>query len=91
MDEQRNTHTPQAEPTAHRDAIDINDFVFAATGARVRRLTLPDGTYWFPAVDICRNLGFAHVGSALRNMADTANSGSAETVLSQHSLSVPAG
>lgn len=35
--------TPSQQPTgAKRDAIDINDFVFAATGARVRRLTLPD-------------------------------------------------
>ncbi|WP_328838105.1 Bro-N domain-containing protein [Streptomyces europaeiscabiei] len=89
MHEQNNT--PQEEPTAHQDAIDINDFVFAATGARLRRLTLPDGTYWFPAVDICRNLGFAHVGSALRNIADTANFGSAESVLRQHTLSIPAG
>ncbi|MEU0207849.1 hypothetical protein ABZ235_08950 [Streptomyces canus] len=38
------------------DAIDINDFVFAATGARVRRLTMPDGTHWFPAVDVCKEL-----------------------------------
>ncbi|WP_326580466.1 BRO-N domain-containing protein [Streptomyces sp. NBC_00481] len=89
MYEQNNT--PPEEATAHQDAIDINDFVFAATGARLRRLTLPDGTHWFPAVDVCRNLGFAHVGSALRNIADTTNFGSAESVLSAHSLSVPAG
>ncbi|MGW1667472.1 BRO-N domain-containing protein [Streptomyces sp. NPDC002324] len=68
MDEQKNTNTPQAEPTAHQDAIDINDFVFAATGARVRRLTLPDGTYWFPAVDVAGNLGYANTRDAVHNM-----------------------
>ncbi|WP_437114925.1 hypothetical protein [Streptomyces flaveolus] len=40
--------TPSEQPTgAKRDAIGINDFVFAATGARVRRLALPDGEHWF--------------------------------------------
>ncbi|MGW2636540.1 BRO-N domain-containing protein [Streptomyces sp. NPDC001348] len=73
------------------DAIEISDFVYAATGARVRRLTLPDGTHWFPAVDLCKHLGYAHVGSALRNIADTVNFGSAESVLQKHGLSVPAG
>ncbi|GGO86271.1 BRO-N domain-containing protein [Wenjunlia tyrosinilytica] len=47
------------------DAIDINDFVFAATGARVRRLTLPDGEHWFPAVDLCRNLGYVNTRQAV--------------------------
>ncbi|MFF1293136.1 MULTISPECIES: Bro-N domain-containing protein [unclassified Streptomyces] len=82
MNEQNNTR---------KDAIEISDFVFAATGARVRRLTLPDGTYWFPAVDVCRHLGYTHVGSALRNVADTANFSSVESVLQRHALSVPAG
>ncbi|MFJ7064303.1 Bro-N domain-containing protein [Streptomyces sp. NPDC101115] len=48
------------------DAIDIDDFVHAATGARLRRLTLPDGTHWFPAVDAARRLGFASAAKALR-------------------------
>ncbi|MEU9912256.1 Bro-N domain-containing protein [Streptomyces sp. NPDC051001] len=82
MNEQNNTR---------KDAIEISDFVFAATGARVRRLTLPDGTYWFPAVDVCRHLGYTHVGSALRNVADTANFSSVESVLQRHTLSIPAG
>ncbi|MFF9058987.1 Bro-N domain-containing protein [Streptomyces sp. NPDC014882] len=77
--------------TRRQDAIEINDFVFAATGARVRRLTTPDGTHWFPAVDVCRNLGYSHVGSALRNIADKANFASAESVLQKHTLDVPAG
>ncbi|WP_327728751.1 BRO family protein [Streptomyces sp. NBC_00487] len=66
MYEQNNT--PPKETTAHQDAIDINDFVFAATGARLRRLTLPDGTHWFPAVDVAGNLGYANTRDAVRNM-----------------------
>ncbi|MDX3527964.1 Bro-N domain-containing protein [Streptomyces sp. ID05-39B] len=89
MYEQNNT--PPDEATTQRDAIDINDFVFAATGARVRRLTTPDGTHWFPAVDVCRNLGYSHVGSALRNIADMANFASVESVLLKHTLGIPAG
>ncbi|MFJ4690980.1 Bro-N domain-containing protein [Streptomyces sp. NPDC088766] len=77
--------------TRRHDAIEISDFVFAATGARVRRLTTPDGTHWFPAVDVCRNLGYSHVGSALRNIADKANFASVESVLQKHTLDVPAG
>lgn len=58
-------------PTAPKqDAIDINDFVFAATGARVRRLTLPDGEHWFPAVDVARHLGYANTRDALRQHVD---------------------
>ncbi|MFE2377160.1 BRO family protein [Streptomyces sp. NPDC059398] len=54
------------EPMAHcRDAVDVSDFVYAATGARVRRLTLPDGTHWFPAVDVAGSLGYANTRQAL--------------------------
>lgn len=48
----------QPDPRTQRDAIDAGDFVYAATGARVRRLTMPDGTHWFPAVDVCKQLGY---------------------------------
>ncbi|MEU3074573.1 BRO family protein [Streptomyces laurentii] len=48
------------------DAIDVDDFVYAATGTRLRRLTLPDGTHWFPAVDAARQLGYASARQALR-------------------------
>ncbi|MFD9433933.1 Bro-N domain-containing protein [Streptomyces sp. NPDC060002] len=90
MYEQNNTPPPN-ESAAQQDAIDISDFVYASTGARVRRLTTPDGTHWFPAVDVCRNLGYAHVGSTLRNIADAANFDSVESVLQKHTLSIPAG
>jgi len=59
-------NTPPDESAAQRqDAIDINDFVFAATGARVRRLTLPDGEHWFPAADVANDLGYANTRQAL--------------------------
>ncbi|MEV5972060.1 Bro-N domain-containing protein [Streptomyces sp. NPDC051921] len=48
------------------NAIDIDDFVYAATGARLRRITLPDGTHWFPAVDVARRLGYTSARQALR-------------------------
>ncbi|MER5714252.1 Bro-N domain-containing protein [Streptomyces sp. NPDC002132] len=57
--------TPQDEPTARQDAIDINDFVFAATGARVRRLTTPEGEHWFVAADVATDLGYANTRQAL--------------------------
>ncbi|MFJ9021866.1 Bro-N domain-containing protein [Streptomyces sp. NPDC102259] len=64
MYEQNNTPPPD-KPAAQQDAIDINDFVFAATGARVRRLTTPDGEHWFPAVDVAAQLGYANTRDAL--------------------------
>ncbi|KOU63762.1 DNA-binding protein [Streptomyces sp. MMG1533] len=59
MYEQNNTGQRQ-------DAVDISDFVFAATGARVRRLTTPEGEHWFPAADVARNLGYANTRQALQ-------------------------
>ena len=56
--------TPPAR-AVQQDAIDINDFAYAATGARVRRLTMPDGTHWFPAVDVATGLGYANTRDAL--------------------------
>jgi len=43
---QARTGGPAQQPEAGRrhEAIDIGDFVYAATGDRVRRLTTPDGT-----------------------------------------------
>ncbi|MFB7515750.1 BRO family protein [Streptomyces sp. NPDC056144] len=50
------------------DAIDIDDMVYAATGARLRRLTAPDGTHWFPVVDVAKRLGYAGTREALRTV-----------------------
>ncbi|MGC5564896.1 BRO-N domain-containing protein [Streptomyces sp. FR-108] len=93
MYEQNKQNSPPRNTAAapRQDAIDVNDFVFAATGERLRRLTLPDGSHWFPAVDVCKQLGYIHTGSALRTVADEANFGSAESVLGRHTLSIPAG
>ncbi|NEA62763.1 Bro-N domain-containing protein [Streptomyces sp. SID12488] len=65
---EQNNNTPSDESTAQRqDAIDISDFVFAATGSRVRRLTMPDGEHWFPAADVAGELGYANTRDALRH------------------------
>jgi prophage antirepressor-like protein len=60
-------HMPPPDGAVHRqDAIEIGDFVYAATGARVRRLTTPDGRHWFPAVDVAGDLGYSNTRQALR-------------------------
>ncbi|MER6101412.1 Bro-N domain-containing protein [Streptomyces sp. NPDC001832] len=76
---------------ARRDAIDINDFVYGATGARVRRLTMPDGKHWFPAVDVCGQLGYTTPHKALRDHVPEKMRDFLETVTGSHGLSVPAG
>ncbi|MFF4040642.1 BRO family protein [Streptomyces sp. NPDC001816] len=62
---------PEQSAERKQDAIDINDFVFAATGARVRRLTLPDGEHWFPAADVAAKLGYSNTRHALRLHVDS--------------------
>ncbi|MFJ5260729.1 Bro-N domain-containing protein [Streptomyces sp. NPDC088387] len=73
------------------DAIDISDFVYAATGARVRRLTMPDGAHWFPAVDVCKQLGHSNSRQALSDHVPDAHRETLETVTGAYGLSVPAG
>ncbi|MER6783440.1 Bro-N domain-containing protein [Streptomyces sp. NPDC000658] len=58
--------TPPPGTAARQDAIDVNDFVFAATGARLRRLTTPDGEHWFVAADVAMELGYVNTRDALR-------------------------
>nr|WP_055546025.1 Bro-N domain-containing protein [Streptomyces sp. NBRC 110028] len=74
-----------------RDALDVNDFVYAATGARVRRLTLPNGEHWFPAADVCRELGYTTTRKALLDHVPEERRESLETVTTSHSLEIPAG
>ncbi|WP_426364937.1 BRO family protein [Streptomyces sp. E-08] len=50
------------------DAIDIDDLAYVATGARLRRLTAPDGAHWFPVVDVAKRLGYAGTREALRTV-----------------------
>ncbi|MEU2233080.1 BRO family protein [Streptomyces vietnamensis] len=50
------------------DAIDIDDLVHVATGAQLRRLTAPDGSHWFPVVDVAKRLGYAGTREALRTV-----------------------
>ncbi|MFF6781068.1 BRO family protein [Streptomyces sp. NPDC012510] len=81
----------QPNPRTQRDAIDAGDFVYAATGARVRRLTMPDGTHWFPAVDVCKELGYTTPRKALTDHVPEEHREILETVTGGHGLSVPAG
>jgi prophage antirepressor-like protein len=74
-----------------RGAIEISDFVYATTGVRLRRLTTPDGEHWFPAVDVCKHLGYAHTGSTLRNLVDPTFQSPTGSVLQRHTSSIPAG
>ncbi|MFG3047143.1 Bro-N domain-containing protein [Streptomyces sp. NPDC048241] len=73
------------------EAIDISDFVYAATGDRVRRLTMPDGTHWFPAVDVCRKLGHSNTSKALSDHVPEAHRETIETLTGGYTLGVPAG
>ncbi|MEU9239211.1 Bro-N domain-containing protein [Streptomyces sp. NPDC048385] len=81
----------KAKPAGRHEAIDISDFVYAATGARVRRLTVPDGRHWFPAVDVCKELGYTTPGKALADHVPEAHRECLETVTGGHGLSIPAG
>ncbi|MFJ3985750.1 BRO-N domain-containing protein [Streptomyces fungicidicus] len=73
------------------EAIDVSDFVYAATGARVRRLTMPDGTHWFPAVDVCKELGHTNSRQALADHLPDDHRETLETVSRAYGLSIPAG
>ncbi|MCX5199956.1 Bro-N domain-containing protein [Streptomyces sp. NBC_00237] len=61
---------PEDAAERKQDAIEVGDFVYAATGSRVRRVTLPDGEHWFPAADVATQLGYANTRDALRNRVD---------------------
>ncbi|WP_130796802.1 BRO family protein [Streptomyces otsuchiensis] len=87
MDEE---HLPP-DAVERRDAIDVDDFIYAATGARVRRLVLPDGTPWFPAADVCRSLGYPTTRKALLDHVPERHREILETVTARHGLAVPAG
>ncbi|MFF4487473.1 Bro-N domain-containing protein [Streptomyces sp. NPDC001544] len=73
------------------EAIDVSDFVYAATGARVRRLTMPDGAHWFPAVDVCKQLGHTNPQKALSDHVPEEHRESLETLTGGYGLSIPAG
>ncbi|MFD4603896.1 BRO family protein [Streptomyces sp. NPDC058464] len=86
-----NEPSKKAKPAGSHEAIDISDFVYAATGARVRRLTMPDGKHWFPAVDVCKELGYANSRKALADHVPEEHRECIESVTGGYTLSVPAG
>ncbi|POX56805.1 DNA-binding protein [Streptomyces sp. Ru71] len=86
-----NEPSKRPDRTERHEAIDISDFVYAATGARVRRLTMPDGSHWFPAVDVCKELGHSNTQKALSDHVPEAHREILETLTGGYGLSVPAG
>ncbi|MFQ6146203.1 Bro-N domain-containing protein [Streptomyces seoulensis] len=86
-----NEPSKQPESTGRHEAIDVSDFVYAATGARVRRLTMPDGAHWFPAVDVCKELGHTNSRQALADHVPEGHREILETVTGAYGLSIPAG
>ncbi|MFJ3643869.1 BRO family protein [Streptomyces sp. NPDC090108] len=86
-----NEPSKQPDSAARHEAIDVSDFVYAATGDRVRRLTMPDGTHWFPAVDVCKRLGHSNPQKALADHVPEEHREMLETLTGGYGLSVPAG
>ncbi|MER7489277.1 Bro-N domain-containing protein [Streptomyces sp. NPDC126497] len=86
-----NEPSKQPGSTERTGAIDISDFVHAATGERVRRLTMPNGSHWFPAVDVCKSLGYTTPRKALLDHVPEDHRDNLETVTGSHGLSIPAG
>ncbi|MFF0963813.1 BRO-N domain-containing protein [Streptomyces sp. NPDC003703] len=86
-----NEPSRKPHPVQRHGAIDINDFVYASTGSRIRRLTMPDGSHWFPAVDVCRQLGHSNARQALSDHVPEEHREILETVTGAYGLSVPAG
>lgn len=52
---------------------------------------MPDGSHWFPAADVCEQLGYTTTRKALLDHVPEAHRDFLETVTGSHSLSVPAG
>lgn len=73
------------------EAIEISDFVHTATGARIRRLTMPDGSHWFPAADVCRQLGYSNTSQAIADHVADADRVDLQGLSAGYTLSVPAG
>ncbi|NDZ81379.1 Bro-N domain-containing protein [Streptomyces sp. SID10853] len=87
MDQQ----STQPDRRTRAEAMDISDFVYGATGTRLRRLTMPDGSHWFPAVDVCRELGYSNSRTAVRDHVPDRHRDIIETVAGAYGLSIPAG
>lgn len=86
-------HPRSAEPAPveAQDAIEIGDFVYAATGARIRRLTMSDGTHWFPASDVCRHLGYSNTAQTVATHVPTVDVTDLDSLCQVYTVSIPAG
>jgi prophage antirepressor-like protein len=52
---------------------------------------MPDGSHWFPAVDVCKELGHTNTQKALSDHVPADHRETLETLTGGYSLSVPAG
>lgn len=84
-------HDTTSTAVPRTDAIDINDFVYGATGARVRRLTMPDGSHWFPAADVLGELGYTNPRKTLKDHVPDEFRTQLESVTTRYGSDVPAG
>ncbi|MFI1355084.1 BRO family protein [Streptomyces sp. NPDC020898] len=84
-------HDTTSSTAPQTDAIDINDFVYGATGARVRRLTMPDGSHWFPAADVLGELGYTNPRKTLKDHVPDEFRTQLESVTTRYGSDVPAG
>ena len=80
-----------AAAAPRRDAIEISDFVYAATGARIRRLTMPDGTHWFPAADVSRHLGHLNTAKTVADHVPAADRMPLQGLTERYNVRIPAG
>ncbi|WP_259454221.1 BRO-N domain-containing protein [Streptomyces ginkgonis] len=76
---------------SHRDAIDISDFVYAATGTRIRRLSTPDGEHWFPVTDVLKGLGYTNPAKTLSDHVPAEAQAKLSCLTKTYTLDVPAG
>lgn len=86
-----NMNDQQPQPVPRHEAIDIGDFVFAATGARVRRLTTPEGEHWFPAADVIKELGYTNTTKTLNDHVPPDSRTFLGTLTGSNGSLVPAG
>ncbi|WP_405796934.1 Bro-N domain-containing protein [Streptomyces sp. NBC_01506] len=86
-----NKHIQPSDTAARHEAIDIGDFVYGATGTRIRRLTMPDGSHWFPVADVLGELGYTNPRKTLKDHVPEAFRTQLGTVTTRYGSSVPAG
>lgn len=89
-----NEHIQPSDTAARHEAdeaIEIGDFVYGATGARIRRLTMPDGSQWFPAADVLGELGYTNPRKTLKDHVPESFRTQLERLTTRYGCHIPAG